>query len=134
MRPAVLVVDDSEMVLTLLRVRLVALGVSVHAAASAMEARASRTEPLHAALLDIDLGDGFGPDVASWLRESQPELPIAFLTASFEDGDGTAPALADARSFGPVFSKHDGIEGAVAWIAAAIGGPPAVLAAAKRSK
>ena len=61
-----------------------------------------------AALLDINLGDGSGPDVAARLRAGSPALPIAFLT-----GGGAAGDLDAARLFGPVFSKTEGVDAAI---------------------
>ncbi|APR77100.1 Hypothetical protein A7982_02447 [Minicystis rosea] len=69
-----------------------------------------------AALLDLELGDGLGTDVAERLRRAAPALPIAFLTAG-----GAPPVLDEARRLGPVFSKTGDVDAAIAWILAAVG-------------
>lgn len=117
MKPAqVLFVDDSAVVRIALKYRLLALGLEVVVLASATEAAAVQGSEFGAALLDIELGDGFGPDVARRLRATAPELPIAFLTAG-----GTAEILIAAAGLGPVFSKTSEVDAAVRWIAAAAG-------------
>jgi DNA-binding response OmpR family regulator len=76
-------------------------------------AGASSVDPtdLACALLDLELGDGLGTDVAVRLRESRGTLPIAFFTST------AAPdALARAATFGPVFAKPDELDMAVDWV------------------
>jgi hypothetical protein len=63
------------------------------------------------ALLDLDLGDGNGVDVAEFLQIHQPNLPIAFFSG------GASPAvMTRARALGPVFRKPDELDEAVAWV------------------
>jgi len=116
-KPApILFVDDSAVARAALKHRLTERGLEVVVLASATEAAAVQGSSFAAALLDIELGDGFGPEIAAHLRKSAPELPIAFLTAG-----GTVEILAAAARLGPVFSKTSGIDDAVLWIAAAAG-------------
>lgn len=115
-RSPTLFVDDSAVVRFAVKRRLVEGGLEVVTFASATEAAAIRGSDFAAALLDIELGDGFGPDVAARLREGAPELPIAFLTAG-----GPAPVLDAAARLGPVFSKTTEVEDAVRWIVEAAG-------------
>lgn len=63
-----------------------------------------------AALLDLDLGDGSGIDLAHFLRQASPALPIAFFTAGSD-----ADAISRAKLLGPVFSKPEQLDAAVAW-------------------
>jgi len=106
----VLVADDSAVARAVLGRRLGALGLTVVTAASAREAGSIDPADLAAALLDLELGDGLGTEVARRLREAAPTLPIAFLSAT-ED-----PALLDAAAhFGPVFSKSSGAAAAARW-------------------
>lgn len=117
LKPAsILFVDDSAVARVAVKRRLVALGLEVVTFASAAEASGARGGDFVAVLLDIELGDGFGPDVAVRLREGAPGLPIAFLTAG-----GPAEVLDAAARLGPVFSKTSEVDEAVRWIAEATG-------------
>jgi CheY-like chemotaxis protein len=109
LRP-LLVADDSPVALLLLARRLRAEGLTLREATSATEASGIDPTELAGALLDLDLGDGTGVEVAETLRASVPELPIAFFSAGAPD-----ETLARARAIGRVFRKPDEIEGAVAW-------------------
>lgn len=62
------------------------------------------------ALLDLDLGDGSGTQLAEHLRQRAPSLPIAFFTGSRD--------TSEARRHGPVFRKPEQLAEAVAWLAA----------------
>ncbi len=117
MKPApILFVDDSAVARVAVKRRLVERGLSVVVLACAAEAAGVQGSAFAAALLDIELGDGFGPDVAVRLREGAPGLPIAFLTAG-----GAVEILAAAARLGPVFSKTSEVDDAVRWIAAIAG-------------
>jgi two-component system response regulator GlrR len=109
--PTVLLVDDSPVVRRVLTVRLQAAGFDVRAEPSATAARAVNPGVFACAVIDIDLLDGSGVDLANELRRQRPTLPIAFFTA----GDA-ADGLQAARALGPVFSKPD-VEGVLAWAA-----------------
>ncbi len=111
MRSPILFVDDSAVARLAVKRRLVDRGLEVVTSASATEAAALSGSDFAAALLDIELGDGFGPDLAARLREGAPSLPIAFLTAG-----GPPETLAAAARLGPVFSKTSEVEDAVRWI------------------
>ena len=110
----VLVVDDSPLARTALGAALREAGLAVSAHASAEEAARADLGPINAAVLDIELTDGFGAELAERLRKTAPRLPVAFLT-----GGGSPRQLAAARAFGPVFSKLDGLDEAVAWATSA---------------
>jgi DNA-binding response OmpR family regulator len=121
MQPAVtslpiLFVDDSAVARLAVKRSFASRGLAVVIFASFAEASAARGEELAAALLDIELGDGFGTDLAVRLREGAPHLPIAFLTAG-----GPPEILAEAARLGPVFSKASEVEEAVRWVAEASG-------------
>jgi CheY-like chemotaxis protein len=112
----ILFVDDSPLVRVATLRRLAGRGLRVTALASSAEAEAVDATSFAAALLDIELGDGLGPDVAARLRVASPALPIAFLTS------GAAPRVVDAaRVFGPVFEKTAGVDEAIGWLLAAAG-------------
>jgi DNA-binding response OmpR family regulator len=114
-KPApILFVDDSALARVAVKRRLVERGLEVVVLASAAEAAEAQGSAFAAALLDIELGDGFGTDLAVRLREGAPELPVAFLTAG-----GPEEILAAAARLGPVFSKTSEFDDAVRWIAEA---------------
>lgn len=119
-RSPILFVDDSAVVRFAVKRRLVEGGLEVTTFASATEASGIDGGDFAAALLDIELGDGFGPDLAARLRQGAPSLPIAFLTAG-----GPPETLDAAARLGPVFSKASEVEDAVRWIveAASRAGP-----------
>jgi CheY-like chemotaxis protein len=106
----ILVVDDSPVARVTLRKRIEAQGMSVETKESVADCGAVDGRAYDAALLDFDLGDGTGADVAIRLRESSPDIPIAFFTAS-EDG----PAVDSLRALGPVFRKPE-LDLAVDWV------------------
>ncbi len=112
---SILLADDSALVRAATTRRLAQCGLRVTTLGSSREADGVDPTRFSAALLDIDLGDGFGPDVAARLRATVPALPIAFLT-----GGGPDPVLDAARTFGPVFCKVSGIEEAIGWVLAAV--------------
>jgi CheY-like chemotaxis protein len=115
MRSPILFVDDSAIARATATKLLRERGLGVTALGSSKEAEGVDPTLFSAALLDIDLGDGFGPDIAGWLRRVVPALPIAFLTAG-----GPGAALLEAQRFGPVFSKSSEVDAAVDWIADAV--------------
>ena len=114
--PVILFVDDSALARVAVKRRLVALELDVVVFGSVAEASGADGAAFSAALLDIDLGDGFGPDLAVRLREGAPGLPIAFFTAG-----APAEVLEAAARIGPVFSKSSELDDAVRWIASASG-------------
>jgi DNA-binding response OmpR family regulator len=111
MRRAVLFVDDSA----LARARVVRAlgehGFAVTALGSTREAEHLDPNAFAAALLDIELDDGFGPDLAERLRSAAPGLPIAFLT-----GGGPEQVIDQAKAIGPVFSKTSDVDEAFGWV------------------
>ena len=101
--------DDSPVARVTLKKRIEARGLAVETKESVADCGGLDASSYHAAILDYDLGDGTGTDVAALLRESAPALPIAFVTASDD-----AKSLDAARAFGPVFTKPE-IDRAVDW-------------------
>lgn len=109
----VFVADDSALVRAAVVRRVRETGRDVVEADSVRTAATVTAADLDCALLDLDLGDGWGTDVAERLRASAPSLPIAFFTS--EQG---GERVERAKTYGPVFSKPEDIDGAIAWIAA----------------
>jgi len=115
--PTVLLVDDSPVVRRVLTLRLVAEGFDVRAESSAAAARAVDLATLACAVIDIELPDGSGADLAGELLQRRSSLPVAFYTAG-----ASAVVMARARSHGPVFTKPD-VAPLIAWIQT-VGQPP----------
>ena len=107
--PTILVADDSAVARHALTSRLAAKGAATVEADSVATALAIDPTRVHAALLDIDLGDGDGVSLARVIHGKHPRLPIAFFTGE----DGTALAL-EAAKIGHVFTKTQA-DDAVAW-------------------
>lgn len=107
----VLFVDDSPFARAATVQRLGERGLAVTALASGREAAAIDATAFGAALLDLELDDELGTEVAQRLRDAAPELPIAFLTSA-----RPGPALEAAEALGPVFSKTAGIDEALRWV------------------
>jgi two-component system response regulator RegA len=109
--PLIYIADDSSVVRSVVAQRLADAGLRVHAGGSAADSRNVTIRGFACALLDLDLGDGNGVDVAELLRVHQPELPVAFFSG------GAAPTVvARARAMGPVFRKPDELEAAITWV------------------
>jgi DNA-binding response OmpR family regulator len=91
--------------------RLTAEGRRVVEGDSSKVPRGLSARTLSCALLDLDLGDGDGADLARALRRTTPKLPIAFFSA------GAAEELvARASKIGPVFKKPDQLDEALRWV------------------
>lgn len=111
MAQRVLVADDSAVVRVTLSRRVRAAGLDVLERDSVASAKAVDARAIACALLDFDLGDGIGPDIASRLRSVVPDLPIAFFTSTTE-----TIAFEQVAAFGPLFTKPGEIDAAIEWI------------------
>ena len=105
----VLVADDSPLVRVTLSRRFKQAGLTVIEAESVRAASAIDGASLDLAVLDFDLGDGYGDEIAAHLRENNATLPIAFFTSS---EDGTERTV----DYGPIFAKPAQAEDVVAWV------------------
>jgi CheY-like chemotaxis protein len=105
----VLIADDSRLTRGILSERITSVGLQVLLCDCGASAKAVDAAQLSCALLDLDLGDGTGTEVAASLRAVRPELPIAFFS-------GSATAQPAAQALGPVFAKPDELEDAIAWV------------------
>ena len=108
---SVLIADDSPVSRVSVARRVRAAGLDVVEQESAAGASAIDASSLSCALLDLELGDGDGTEVAERLRATEGELPIAFFTST-----RTPEILARASTFGPVFAKPDELDEAVDWV------------------
>ncbi len=111
--PIIYIADDSDVVRSALERRLSADGFRVQSGGSAADSRSVTVRVFACALLDLDLGDGNGVEVAELLRVHQPDLPVAFFS-----GGAPAAVMASARALGPVFRKPDELEDAILWVMA----------------
>lgn len=111
MAPRVLIADDSAVVRRTLVGRVESAGFEVVEHASCAGASTVDAHTLSCALLDFDLGDGFGDDVAGQLRSQRPSLPIAFFTSTADEA-----TAARIGAHGPLFAKPEELESALAWI------------------
>ena len=116
--PTVLLVDDSPVVRRVLTRRLEEAGFDVHAEAAAAAAGALDPQPFACAVIDIELPDGSGCDLAATLLRRRPQLPVAFFTAGAAED-----VLERARDRGAVFWKPD-VDDVVAWVKTAVQPPP----------
>jgi CheY-like chemotaxis protein len=110
-RRRVLVADDSAVARVTVARRVRAAGFEVVEHDSVASASTVDASTITCALLDFDLGDGFGVDVAARLRQEEGALPIAFFTSS-----NTSDVVEQASAFGPVFTKPDELDAAIDWI------------------
>jgi FixJ family two-component response regulator len=111
--PAVFVVDDSAVARLAVTRRLRAEGFEVIEQSTASLPEEEIIERLACALLDLDLGDSNGCDLARSLRARRGDLPIAFFS-----GTASAELLERAGALGPIFAKPAELEAAVTWVRA----------------
>ena len=110
---AVLVVDDSAVARLTVARRLRAEGLEVIEHATAALPENGAVDRITCALLDLDLGESDGADLARALLARRGDLPIAFFS-----GSASRELLDRARALGPVFAKPGELEGADAWVRA----------------
>lgn len=109
----VLVADDSAVVRTALARRFRSAGAEVVEAASVAEAKAVDPGAVDVAVLDFDLGDGYGDAIAAHLHAVRPGLPLCFFTSS------TQEAREKASPYGRIFTKPEQADQVIAWVLAA---------------
>ena len=115
--PSVLLVDDSPVARLSIERRLTAEGVTVVSAGTAADARAADLSAVECIIVDIELPDGSGCELADDLLASK-RLPVAFFTSGAAED-----VLERARARGPVFWKP-GLEDLVAWVKVSLQPPP----------
>jgi two-component system response regulator RegA len=111
----VLVVDDSQVARHALAKRLVADGHTVVELDSMRTGSAASLEGIACAVLDLELGDGDGVEVAEALRSRSATLPIAFFT-----GAPTSALATSATAHGPVFAKPGDLDRVAEWVLLAV--------------
>ena len=105
----ILLADDSLVVRAALEKRLSAAGLNVVAVGSAAEALGLDARSLACAVLDVDLGDGNGLNVAEALVARNAALRVAFFTS----GDAPPPST---RFVASTFDKSKDVDRLVAWV------------------
>ena len=105
-----LIVDDSEVARRALANRLRAAGLAVVELASAGTGAAASLDGIACVVLDLELGDGDGVNVARALRSRDARIPIAFFT-----GAATSSLATRAKTYGPVFAKPEDLELVADW-------------------
>ena len=108
----ILIADDSAVVRVALARRLRGAGLEVVEAASVAEAKRVDPSTLDAAVLDFDLGDGYGDAIAAHLVAGNPALPLCFFTSS------TSDAKEKAAPYGQLFEKPEQTDAVIAWVLA----------------
>jgi CheY-like chemotaxis protein len=116
--PTVLLVDDSSVVRHALSRRLADEGFDVRTESTAAGAAGADLAGLACAIVDVELPDGSGVDLAAGLRARAPLLPIALYTASESSDRAASP-----ESPWPVFRKP-ALDAVVAWAKARAAPPP----------
>jgi DNA-binding response OmpR family regulator len=83
----ILIMDDSEIVLEAMRDALVALGVEVDTAGDLAEFESRCAEPHDLILIDVQMPEVFGDDVAMLLRQKRGVQTKIFFLSSLDDDD-----------------------------------------------
>ena len=121
-RGAILVVDDSPLTIEALRRGLEADGFTVRAAIDLAEIpRPLRDAGIDLVLIDVEMAEAFGDDVAVVLRDDEGRGPPIYLLSALEDAE-----LAErARTAGVdgFIRKRDGVGEVVRRVAEILGGP-----------
>lgn len=107
--PRILLVDDSPVARLAARRALDAVGLEVVEHDSLAASREVDARTLAGALLDLELGDGSGAELAVALRAAHADLPVAFFTSATREAARVAEAL------GPVYAK-EAVAEAVRWL------------------
>jgi CheY-like chemotaxis protein len=107
----VLIVDDSKLARALLTRRLEADGHTIAAHTCTREGCAASIDGVACAVLDLELGDGDGVEVAAALRARAPALPIAFFSGAPE-----GEIASRARAYGHVFAKPSELDKVACWV------------------
>jgi two-component system response regulator PilR (NtrC family) len=97
-----LVVDDEMDIIELVEITLARMGISCHGAGNLAEAkRLLGTEMFHLCLTDMRLPDGNGIELVRYISDTQPELPVAMITAHGSMDTAVAAMKAGAFDFVP---------------------------------
>jgi len=77
-----LIIDDEPDIRELLEITLIRMGINTSSAASVAEAKLKLTEQnFQLCLTDMNLPDGNGIDLVSFMQKNYPKIPVAMITA-----------------------------------------------------
>lgn len=116
MAVTVLIVDDSKLARIVAAKALAELQpewVKVEAGSAAQAHEVIADTPVDIALIDYNMADKDGLELAGELRAAHPDLPIAIITANIQD-EVIARARAIGATFVPKPVTADGLSGFIA--------------------
>jgi ActR/RegA family two-component response regulator len=116
--PRLLIVDDDPVVARAVGRRLLREGYAVSLAGSCQAARAAGAH-FRAAVLDLDLADGSGADLADELLRQGNVRAVVFYTGSLDTRQ-----RARAQHFGPVVDKTHGLDEILSCLEPPFAAPP----------
>ena len=102
MRETILVVDDEEIILNLVRIVLDGAGYNILGAGSGREAIAlcqTHTGPVHLALLDVMMPGMTDPELRERLRDQLPSVRVLFMSGFSYDQVAKQGIQADTDNF-----------------------------------
>jgi DNA-binding response OmpR family regulator len=110
-RRVILVVDDSPLTLDALRRGLIAAGFVVRSASDLDDVPTTlKGSDVDLVLMDVEMAEAFGDDLAVMLRIDSLQPPIYLLSALPEDELSERAAIAGVDGW---MSKHDGVDAVV---------------------
>ena len=121
-RPRVLVMDDSELILAMTREALERAGFEVSTAKDITELEAFRDRPVDLLVIDVQMPEAYGDDLALTLKEAYGVTTPILLFSTLDETE-LAPRAAEAKVAGYV-SKRAGLEVLVERVKTFIGQPP----------
>lgn len=81
-RPTVLIIDDEPDIRELLEITLIRMGVDTHSAKCVVDAKqALSDQTFDLCLTDMNLPDGNGIELVSYIQNNFPDMPVAMITA-----------------------------------------------------
>ena len=81
-RPSALIIDDEPDIRELLEITLIRMGIDTASAQSILEAKKLlSTQPFDLCLTDMNLPDGNGIDLVSFIQQQYSAMPVAMITA-----------------------------------------------------
>ena len=98
MKRRVLLVEDEAAVADYLGAFLQQEGFEVVRAATLQAARSFIPEQFHLFLLDLNLPDGTGDELLSFIRQNHPDIPVLMVTGAALNDDRIVKALNSGAS------------------------------------
>ena len=117
----ILIVDDSPIILAAAKHALIEAGYDVETRGSVEEVSARTTEGFQLILMDVQMPELYGDDVAAVLRHERAVKTPIYLFSTLDEAELKQRA-ADARVDGYI-TKANGVEHLVAEVQKILGGP-----------